>query len=74
MEIQIRTHKMHYIAEYGFAAHWKYKEKLSDEDEWLNKVRYSTHIHTHTGITVRQVARRLLGRAVFKYRLCMMDA
>lgn len=26
-----------YIAEYGFAAHWKYKEKLSDEDEWLDK-------------------------------------
>lgn len=39
MEVQFRTHKMHYIAEYGFAAHWKYKEKLSNEDEWLDKVR-----------------------------------
>lgn len=37
MEVQIRTHKMHYIAEYGFAAHWKYKEKLDSEDEWLEK-------------------------------------
>ncbi|PNH06426.1 putative guanosine-3',5'-bis(diphosphate) 3'-pyrophosphohydrolase [Tetrabaena socialis] len=37
VEVQIRTHKMHYIAEYGFAAHWKYKEKLDSEDEWLEK-------------------------------------
>ena len=44
-EIQIRTHEMHQIAEYGIAAHWKYKEgdtsgKTSADDiklAWLRQ-------------------------------------
>lgn len=44
-EIQIRTYEMHKIAEYGIAAHWKYKEgdtaanKNADMDDKLSWLR-----------------------------------
>lgn len=43
-EIQIRTQEMHKVAEYGIAAHWKYKEGVSgksdmdDKLEWIGKI------------------------------------
>lgn len=43
-EVQIRTREMHYIAEYGVAAHWKYKsgerskEELDKKLEWIARL------------------------------------
>ncbi|MEL7037791.1 MAG: bifunctional (p)ppGpp synthetase/guanosine-3',5'-bis(diphosphate) 3'-pyrophosphohydrolase [Cyanobacteria bacterium J06592_8] len=48
VEVQLRTVEMHHIAEYGIAAHWKYKEtggsnttKMSNSDDkftWLRQL------------------------------------
>ena len=43
-EVQIRTWEMHHIAEYGVAAHWKYKsgekskEEIDKKLEWISKL------------------------------------
>ena len=44
-EIQIRTFEMHHTAEYGIAAHWKYKEgidthneKMEDQLSWVRQI------------------------------------
>lgn len=45
LEVQIRTSEMHQSAEYGIAAHWRYKEKTSKRDDayeqrlvWMRKL------------------------------------
>ena len=43
-EVQIRTHEMHRIAEYGIAAHWKYKSgersgaDMDKKLEWISRL------------------------------------
>ncbi|MBP5292858.1 MAG: bifunctional (p)ppGpp synthetase/guanosine-3',5'-bis(diphosphate) 3'-pyrophosphohydrolase, partial [Clostridia bacterium] len=39
-EVQIRTWKMHYTAEYGIAAHWKYKSGVTSKEEMDRKLEW----------------------------------
>ena len=44
LEVQIRTHDMHHVAEYGVAAHWRYKEgnegdlQFEEKMTWLRQL------------------------------------
>ncbi|MCB0378977.1 MAG: bifunctional (p)ppGpp synthetase/guanosine-3',5'-bis(diphosphate) 3'-pyrophosphohydrolase [Bdellovibrionales bacterium] len=52
IEIQIRTHEMHLVAERGIAAHWKYKSsgkvdvKMEEQMEWLQEL---VSLHQQSG-------------------------
>ncbi|PSR34043.1 MAG: (p)ppGpp synthetase [Sulfobacillus benefaciens] len=38
LEVQIRTFEMHHTAEYGIAAHWRYKEGTKEDREFEQKL------------------------------------
>ena len=40
LEVQIRTREMHRVAEYGVAAHWLYKEGLTDPEQLKQRIQW----------------------------------
>ena len=55
VEVQIRSERMDEIAEKGFAAHWKYKEKMIESkegelDKWIKEVRDALNSSTENAV------------------------
>ena len=50
-EVQIRTREMHHIAEYGIAAHWKYKSGVSSKEEMDKKLEWISRLLETEGET-----------------------
>ncbi|MBE6583415.1 MAG: bifunctional (p)ppGpp synthetase/guanosine-3',5'-bis(diphosphate) 3'-pyrophosphohydrolase [Ruminococcaceae bacterium] len=50
-EVQIRTKEMHHIAEYGIAAHWKYKSGASSKEEMDKKLEWISRLIETEGET-----------------------
>jgi GTP pyrophosphokinase len=73
LEVQIRTQKMHRVAEYGIAAHWLYKEGLTDPEElkrrvsWLKNIQEWQQEFSSSREFVEAVTRDLLGGRVFVF-------
>ena len=43
-EVQIRTWEMHHVAEYGIAAHWKYKSGASSKEDMDRKLEWISRL------------------------------
>ncbi len=71
-EIQIRTWEMHYTAEFGIAAHWKYKEGITKKDSlderlaWIRKMLENQNDNDSTDI-VRTIKMDLAPEEVFVF-------
>ena len=71
-EVQIRTWKMHYMAEYGVAAHWKYKlglknkkDSLEDSLAWIRNMLANQNENSDAGDIVRMIKSDLVPEEVF---------
>ena len=72
-EVQIRTWDMHHTAEYGIAAHWKYKvgiqgkDKLEERLAWVRQLLESQKDSEDVEDIVRNIKTDLAGEEVFVF-------
>ena len=72
-EVQIRTTEMHEIAEYGVAAHWKYKEGLEGHDKlderlaWVSQLLENQRVSEDSGNLLYDLKSDLLPEEVFAF-------
>ncbi|MCI6640281.1 MAG: bifunctional (p)ppGpp synthetase/guanosine-3',5'-bis(diphosphate) 3'-pyrophosphohydrolase [Pygmaiobacter massiliensis] len=72
-EVQIRTWNMHHTAEYGVAAHWKYKEgirgtdKLEERLAWVRQLLESQRDSEDAVDLLRNIKSELLPEEVFVF-------
>lgn len=72
-EVQIRTRKMDEQAEYGVAAHWKYKEglgghdKLDDRLAWVRQLLENQRVSEDSGNLLHDLKNDLLPEEVFAF-------
>ena len=73
-EVQIRTREMDEMAEYGVAAHWKYKEglsgsrdKLDERLAWVRQLLENQQMSDDTGNLLRDLKSDLLPEEVFAF-------
>lgn len=71
-EIQIRTFEMHHTAEFGIAAHWKYKEGITDNDRkmedrlaWIRQILDSQSATSDASDIIRSIKVDLSQEDVF---------
>ena len=73
-EVQIRTREMHQMAEYGIAAHWKYKlglkgkrDSLEENLAWIRNMLDNQSENTDAGDLVRMIKSDLVPEEVFVF-------
>ncbi len=73
LEVQIRTWEMHWLAEYGIAAHWRYKggpgklDKLDEKLTWIRQALESDHEEGEPSEFLERLKEDVLSSEVFVF-------